>query len=35
MVDINVKNYKNAVVHTIAVAYRELFWVRTIDVQKD
>ena len=33
MVDISVKNYKNAVVHTVTVGNRQLFWVKMNDVQ--
>ena len=33
MVVITVQNYTDAKVHTITVRNRELFWVKTIDVQ--
>ena len=34
MLDISVKDYKNAKVHTITMGNRRLFWVRMHDVQK-
>ena len=34
MVDISAENFQNALVYTITVGNRELFWVRMIDVQK-
>ena len=33
MVDISAENYKNAVVHTITVGNRKLFYLRMIDLQ--
>ena len=33
MVNISVKNYQNARVHTITIINKKLFWVKMIDVQ--
>ena len=34
MLDISVKNYKNAEVYTITIGKKKLFWVRMKDVKK-
>ena len=33
VVNISVKNYQNARIHTITIINRELFWAKMIDVQ--